>query len=96
MNKGQLVDALSASEDLPKTKAASVLDAFLAVVTKTMAAGEEIAIAGFGTFKAKTRPARTGRNPKTGGTLEIPESIVANFKPAKALKDALNSKKKTA
>lgn len=96
MNKSQLVDALVSAEDLPKSKAVSIIDTFLGVLTATMAAGEEIAIAGFGTFKAKKRPARTGRNPKTGGALEIPESVAANFKAAKALKDALNEKKKTA
>lgn len=92
MNKGQLVDALSSVEDLSKSKAASLVDAFLDVLTKTMAAGEQVAIAGFGIFTVKKRPARVGRNPRTGGDLQIPEAMVVGFKPGKALKDAVNTK----
>lgn len=47
----------------------------------------KVAIAGFGTFEAKTRNAREGRNPATGETIQIPEKTVASFKPATALKD---------
>ncbi|HQY22272.1 MAG TPA: HU family DNA-binding protein [Gammaproteobacteria bacterium] len=96
MNKGQLVDALSSAEDLSKSKAASVVDAFLDVLTKTMATGEQVAIAGFGIFTVKKRPARVGRNPRTGGDLQIPEAMVVGFKAGKALKDAVNEKKKEA
>ncbi len=93
MNKTQLVDALSAAEDLPKAKAASVVDAFFDTLTATMAAGEQVAIAGFGIFNVKKRPARVGRNPRTGGDLQIPEATVVGFKAGKALKDAVNAKK---
>lgn len=96
MNKTQLVDAVSAAGDLPKTKAASVVDAFLDILTATMAAGEQVAIAGFGIFTVKKRPARVGRNPRTGADLNIPEAIVVGFKAGKALKDKVNTKKKEA
>lgn len=55
-----------------------------------MAAGEEVQLIGFGTFAAKERPARIGRNPQTGGTLEIKASRTPVFKAGKPFKDALN------
>jgi DNA-binding protein HU-beta len=94
MNKTQLVDALSSAEDLPKNKAASVVDTFLDILTKAMAASEQVAIAGFGIFGAKERPARVGRNPRTGGDLQIPAARVPTFKAGKGLKDAVNIKQK--
>jgi DNA-binding protein HU-beta len=94
MNKTQLVDAISSAGDLPKTKTASIIDAFLDTLAATLAVGEQVAIPGFGIFTVKTRAARVGRNPRTGGDLQIPEAVVVGFKAAKALKDAVNVKKK--
>lgn len=91
MNKTQLVDALSAAEDLSKSKASSVIDTFLNILTETMAK-EQVAIAGFGIFSVKERPARVGRNPRTGGDLQIPAARVPAFKAGKGLKDAVNAK----
>ena len=93
MNKNQLVDAISESTDLAKAKAAAVLDTVLDKITQALVDGEQIVLVGFGTFSAKKRAARVGRDPRTGGALQIPESIVAGFKPGKGLKDALNGKK---
>lgn len=94
MNKTQLVDAISVAGDLPKTKTAAIVDAFLDILTATLAEGEQVAIPGFGIFTVKKRSARVGRNPRTGGDLQIPEAIVVGFKAGKALKDAVNTKKK--
>jgi len=93
VNKNQLVDAISESADLAKTKAAAVLDVVLNKITGALVDGEQIVLVGFGTFTVKKRAARVGRDPRTGGALQIPESMVAGFKAGKGLKDALNGRK---
>ena len=91
VNKTQLVDFVSESADLPKTKAAAVLDIILEKISAALADGEQVVLVGFGTFSAKKRAARVGRDPRTGNALQIPESVVAGFKAGKALKDAVNA-----
>ncbi len=91
VNKTQLVDAVSEAADLPKTKAAIVLDIILNKITEALAEGDQVALVGFGTFSVKKRAARVGRDPRTGGALQIPEVMVAGFKAGKALKDAVNT-----
>ena len=59
-------------------------------ITDAMQAGESVAIAGFGTFSVGDRAARTGRNPQTGETINIPAAKIPKFKAGKALKDAVN------
>lgn len=90
MNKTQLVDSLALAADLPKTKAVEVLDIILNEITRSLAAGDPVVIARFGTFSIKKRAARIGRDPRTGGALQIPEAMVTGFKAGKALKDAVN------
>ena len=90
MNKSELVDALSNAVSMPKTDAALVLDSVVAIITDAMQAGESVAIAGFGTFSVGDRAARTGRNPQTGETINIPAAKIPKFKAGKALKDAVN------
>lgn len=92
MNKTQLVDLIASSADLPKAKAALVLDTILDEITQSLVKGDQVALVGFGTFNAKKRAARTGRDPRTGGALQIPESMVVSFKAGKGLKDAVNEK----
>ncbi len=91
MNKTQLVDALSEIAELPKTKAVAILDVILDKIMQTLAEGEQVVLVGFGTFSVKKRAARVGRDPRTGGALQIPEAMVVSFKAGKALKDAANS-----
>lgn len=90
MNKSELVDQIAAATDLPKNTTAKVLDALINAVTQTLASGEEVSLVGFGSFLVKVRPARTGRNPKTGEALQIKASKVPGFRAGKALKDAVN------
>ncbi|HHB12272.1 MAG TPA: HU family DNA-binding protein [Chromatiales bacterium] len=90
MNKTELVDAVSKEADLTKADAARAVDAVIQAVTDALKRGEQVSILGFGTFLVRERAARTGRNPRTQETLEIPASKVPAFKPGKALKDAVN------
>lgn len=91
MNKTQLIDSVSEIAGLTKADAQRAVDAMLDSITKSLAQGDQVSILGFGNFTVKKRAARTGRDPRTGGTLQIPAAIVASFKAGKALKDAVNS-----
>ncbi len=90
MNKNELVDAVSERTGLAKSDAARAVEAVLGTITETLRKGEQVALSGFGAFVAKTRAARTGRNPRTGEAIEIPASRAPTFKAGKALKDAIN------
>ena len=90
MNKSELTEAVASSADLSKASAAKVVDAVIEAVTNSLKSGEQVAIAGFGTFLVRDRSARTGRNPRTGELMEIKASKVPSFKAGKALKDAVN------
>ena len=91
MNKNELIDAIAAATDLPKSSAARALDAVVDNITESLQKGDQVSLVGFGTFLVKHRNARTGRNPKTGAAIEIAASNVPSFKPGKALKEAVNS-----
>lgn len=90
MNKGELIDAVSVKTGLAKAEATRAVDAVLDAITDALKAKDTVAIVGFGTFAVKTRAARSGRNPRTRETIQIPASQVPTFKAGKALKDAVN------
>lgn len=93
MNKAQLIDAVAVVADLPKTVAGKALDAVLDCISESLVAGDMVALMGFGTFSVKERPARKGRNPKTGENIHIEASRVAAFKAGKSLKDSVKAGK---
>ena len=72
-------------------RAGEAVDAAFAAIAEALARGEDVRIAGFGTFGTRNRPARTGRNPRTGESLNIAASTAPTFKPGKPLKDAVNA-----
>ncbi|UJF24102.1 HU family DNA-binding protein [Suttonella sp. R2A3] len=90
MNKTEMVDAIADSADITKAQAAKALNAFIDGVTDTLKKGDKVTLIGFGTFEARERSARTGRNPQTGKTIKIAASTTPAFKAGKKLKDALN------
>ena len=97
MNKAELVDALAAQASeakLTKKQVEAVLKAFIDVVTDELKKGEKVQLVGFGTFETTKRAARTGRNPQTGKEIKIAASVAPKFKAGKALKEAVNGKKK--
>lgn len=89
MNKSELIEAVANSADLPKATAGKVVDATLAAITEALKAGNQITLVGFGTFSVRERAARTGRDPRTGNTIDIKASKIPAFKAGKALKDAV-------
>lgn len=90
MNKTELIDAVAESADLSKAAATRAVDAVLDGVIDTLRKGEQVTLVGFGTFEVRERAARTGRNPRTGESIEIKASKAPGFKAGKAFKDALN------
>ena len=93
MNRTELIDAMANKMDnsITKNDAEAVLKAFVDVVTEELTNKGKIQLVGFGTFETSVRPEREGRNPRTGETMKIAESVVPKFKPGKALKDAVNN-----
>ena len=89
MNKTELIDALAEQTDTSKAAAARSLDALIDIITATVARGEDVALTGFGSFKAARREARTGKNPKTGEPLNIPATTVPKFSAGAVFKAAV-------
>lgn len=87
MNKQQLIARTAAITDLSQKDVARALDGLTEVIQSTVANGEKVTLVGFGSFEAKTKAARTGRNPATGEELLIPERIVPAFKPGSEFKN---------
>ena len=90
MNKSELIDAVASAADLSKADAGRAIDATVAAITDALSSGDSLSLVGFGTFSVSERKARTGRNPKTGESIEIAASKAAKFKAGKTLKDSLN------
>lgn len=90
MTKAELVEFVAERADLTKADAARALDAVVAGVTKGLKKEGKVTLVGFGTFTAKKRAARTGRNPQTGAEVKIAARVVPGFKAGSKLKDALN------
>ena len=86
MNKGDLTKSVATATGLSSADAASAVDAVFEGIANAVKNREQVAIAGFGTFNAKTLAAREGRNPATGEKIPIAEKTSAAFKPATALK----------
>ncbi len=89
MNKTELIAAVAENAGVSKKDADRVVNAAIAAVTAALAKGEKVQIAGFGIFEVKHRDARTGRNPATKETIQIPASDVPAFKASKTLKNAV-------
>ncbi len=80
MNKTQLIDAMAADAGLSKADAKRALEAFVNTTSGALKSGDKVALVGFGSFSVNERSARTGRNPQTGATINIPAKKVVKFK----------------
>ena len=90
MNKSELIDAMAENAGISKSAASSALDGFIDAVGGALKKGDQVTLVGFGTFLVREREARTGRNPRTGETINIKASKLPSFKAGKGLKDAVN------
>ena len=87
MNKSDLVAKIAEGAELTKAQAEKALNVFIAETIAALKADDKITLVGFGTFSAKARAARTGRNPQTGKAIKIAAKTNGKFTPGKALKD---------
>lgn len=91
MNKTELIAAVAEKAEISKKDAEKAVKAFTEAVSEELVKGEKIQLVGFGTFEVSERPAREGRNPKTGEVMTIAASKAPKFKAGKALKDMVNA-----
>ena len=89
MNKTELITAMAEASGLTKKDCDTALNAFVDTLQTALKSGDKVQLVGFGTFETKARPARVGRNPRTGEPMTYPACKVPVFKPGKALKDAI-------
>ena len=87
MNKEELVAEISKSAKVAKKDAAGVLAATIETIEKAVKKGEKVTLVGFGTFEARKRAARTGRNPQTGKEIKIAAKTVPAFSAGKKFKE---------
>ncbi len=90
MNKAELIEAIAAAADISKASAERALDGATNAISGALKGGDQVTIVGFGSFYVGERGARTGRNPRTGETIQIAASKSPKFRAGKALKDAVN------
>ena len=90
MKKTELIAAVAEKAEISKKDAEKAVKAFTDAVAEELAKGGKVQLVGFGNFEVSERPAREGRNPRTGETMTIAASKTPKFKPGKALKDEIN------
>lgn len=91
MNKSQLIDALAQGMNISLREASPITDTILETMVEALATGDSIEIRGFGSFVVKEYESYTGRNPKTGISINVPPKKLPFFKVGKELKEKVNS-----
>ena len=90
MNKSDLISAVADSSGLSRNDATKAVEGVFDSITAALKKGDEVRLVGFGTFSVTKRKASTGRNPRTGETMQIKASTQPKFKAGKGLKDSVN------
>ena len=91
VNKSEIAGRVAGLIGVAQSAAGDAVDAVYEAIVETLARGEDVRIVGFGTLGTGSRPARTGRNPRTGESLNIAASTTPTFKAGKPLRDAVNA-----
>ncbi|VAW06678.1 Integration host factor beta subunit [hydrothermal vent metagenome] len=93
MIKSELISRLvEANPHLYQRDVERIVNTIFEEITNALAEGNRVELRGFGAFSVKHRPSRTGRNPRTGDTVNVPEKYVPYFKTGKDLRERLNKK----
>lgn len=90
MNKTEFVNRVAEKTGITKKDAKLIVDSVFSTVADVLTTGDSVNMTPFGKFETVTRAARTGRNPQTGGELQIPQKQAVKFKPSGGLKDLVN------
>jgi len=90
MIKADLINKISKALNIPKQEAEIGVNHFFETIKEAILRGEEIEVRGFGSFRFRNRPPRSGRNPRTGDPVKVPPKKVLYFKPSKLLKELIN------
>jgi len=90
MNKSDLIEALSKSENLTRMKAEEVVNLVFDEMTNALVAGDRVEIRGLGSFKVKNYDGYKGRNPKTGKPIKVKPKKLSFFKCGKELKERVD------
>jgi DNA-binding protein HU-beta len=90
MNKGELVDKIAENADVTKKQADAILTAILDSIMEAVSSEDKVTLVGFGSFESRKRQAKEGRNPRTGETMTIPETIVPVFSAGKLFKEKVS------
>ena len=90
MNKEELVKEVAKKTKMSQKEVAEIISATVEMITKTVSKGKKVTLVGFGTFEARKRAARTGRNPQTGAELQIAAKTVPAFSAGKKFKEIVN------
>ena len=91
MNKGELVEAITEKTGTTKQQTDTILTALTDTIVESVSSGEKVVLVGFGSFEARNRKARDGRNPQTGKKLKIPATRIPAFSAGKAFKEQVNA-----
>jgi DNA-binding protein HU-beta len=94
MNKGDLIDRVSADAGISKAQADRAIDSFLGGITDGLRKAERVTLVGFGTFAVSQRKSRKGRNPQTNEMIKIPATKSVRFSSGKKLKEVVNRRKR--
>ena len=89
MNKAELIGSIAGKANLSKRDARAAVEAVVSTIQAAMKSGDKVSLVGFGTFSAPTRPARSGRNPRTGEVIQIPARKIPKFTPGRSLRDSI-------
>lgn len=89
MNKAGLIEIAATKANTTQKAANALLDALIESITEAVAGGDKVTLVGFGSFEARERKAREGRNPKTGEKVDIPATVVPAFSAGKQFKDSV-------
>lgn len=89
MNKEELVKEIAKKTRMPQKQVAEILSLTIESIEKTVSKGKKVTLVGFGTFEARKRASRTGRNPQTGAEIQIPAKTVPAFSAGKKFKEVV-------
>lgn len=90
MTKADLVDRVTGLGDLTRRDSEVIVDTLFDSIIHALKTNDKVEVRGFGSFRSRQRNSRTGRNPKTGASVEVPAKRVPFFKPSKELRDLVN------